>query len=87
MSSSNPTMRVEYVGKPMTPKISGDSAVERVGSSNEDNSKFIVSAEEDVVCSYDNGRLLCSLGDSRLDVARRKSGCASITYAFAMITY
>ncbi|KAF3623285.1 hypothetical protein FXO38_30829 [Capsicum annuum] len=54
MSSSNPTMRVEYVGKPMTPKISGDSAVERVGSSNEDNSKFIVSAEEDVVCSYDN---------------------------------
>ncbi|PHU30563.1 hypothetical protein BC332_02656 [Capsicum chinense] len=54
MSSSNPTMRMEYVGKPMTPKISGDSAIKRVGSSNEDNSKFVVSAEEDVVCSYDN---------------------------------
>ncbi|PHU02696.1 putative AMP deaminase [Capsicum chinense] len=53
MSSSNPTMRVESVGKPMTPKISGDSAVETVGNFNEDKSEFAVAAE-DVVFSYDN---------------------------------
>ncbi|PHT34023.1 AMP deaminase [Capsicum baccatum] len=53
MSSSNPTMRVESVGKPMTPKISGDSAVETVGNFNEDKSEFAVAAE-DVVYSVDN---------------------------------
>ncbi|KAM3304100.1 putative AMP deaminase [Capsicum chacoense] len=53
MSSSNPTMQVESVGKPMTPKISGDSAVETVGNFNEDKSEFAVAAE-DVVYSYDN---------------------------------
>lgn len=53
MSSLNPTMRVEYVGKPMTPKLSGDSAFESAGNSNEDKGEFAVAAE-DVVFSYEN---------------------------------
>ncbi|MCD9637811.1 hypothetical protein HAX54_021315 [Datura stramonium] len=53
VSSFNPTMRVESVGKPMTPKLSGDCAFESVGNSNEDKGEFAVAAE-DVVFSYDN---------------------------------
>ncbi|XP_055810146.1 probable AMP deaminase isoform X2 [Solanum dulcamara] len=53
VSSLNPTMRVESVGKPMTPKLSGDSAFESAGNSNEDKGEFAVAAE-DVVFSYEN---------------------------------
>ncbi|KAH0677557.1 hypothetical protein KY285_025358 [Solanum tuberosum] len=53
VSSLNPTMRVESVGKPMTSKLSADSVVEGVGNSNEDKGEFDVAAE-DVVYSYEN---------------------------------
>ncbi|KAH0756259.1 hypothetical protein KY290_026529 [Solanum tuberosum] len=53
LSSLNPTMRVESVGKPMTSKLSADSVVEGVGNSNEDKGEFDVAAE-DVVYSYEN---------------------------------
>lgn len=53
VSRLKPTMRVESVGKSMTPKFSGDCAFESVGNSNEDKGEFDVAAE-DVVYSYDN---------------------------------
>ncbi|KAJ8569895.1 hypothetical protein K7X08_006472 [Anisodus acutangulus] len=51
-SSFNPTKRVESVGKPMTPKFSGNRAYESVDNSYEDKGEF--AAAEDAVFSYDN---------------------------------